>query len=258
MVELKKQKHLELTYPSEIISLNAGHTPGSNMFLINDLLYTGDFNTEENFFGKATAVKCKTLIIETTFGKPKYIFPKRKIVTEEIRDYILEKEKVQLMTSSVAFGKPQEICLMLDKMKIPFNVSEEISLINNKLGLNFNYLDKKAKVIIAPKSYESNEIKDHKKVLLSGWALDSMHGRFHKSFVFSDHCDYPSLIEFVEACDPEIIYTHHGFANEFATDMRKIGFNAQPLTNLTGKCNQKKQKTLLSFNISDNFKSKKI
>jgi len=49
------------------------------------------------------------------------------------------------------------------------------------------------------------------------------------SFPLSDHCDYQELVKLVEAVSPEMVYTVHGFAAEFARDLRKMGFSARAL-----------------------------
>ena len=49
------------------------------------------------------------------------------------------------------------------------------------------------------------------------------------SIPLSDHCDYNELIELVKQSHAEKIYTIHGFVDEFAMDLNKLGFSAQPL-----------------------------
>jgi putative mRNA 3-end processing factor len=45
----------------------------------------------------------------------------------------------------------------------------------------------------------------------------------------SDHCDYPELIELVKKSGAQKIYTIHGFVDEFAADLVKLGYDAQAL-----------------------------
>jgi hypothetical protein len=37
------------------------------------------------------------------------------------------------------------------------------------------------------------------------------------------------LVKLVEAVSPELVYTVHGFAAEFARDLRRMGFSARTL-----------------------------
>jgi putative mRNA 3-end processing factor len=51
-----------------------------------------------------------------------------------------------------------------------------------------------------------------------------------ESFPLSDHCGYDELMGFVRKCAPEVVFTTHGFAKEFASKIRKeLGIDAQPL-----------------------------
>src|SRR5208283_5695518 len=56
--------------------IDAGHILGSRAILIEDsVLYTGDFSKRDRAFLKGmSGVKCETLIMETTYGKPHYVF----------------------------------------------------------------------------------------------------------------------------------------------------------------------------------------
>ncbi len=229
MLELRRNKEdIPLHKDKKIKMLDSGHTLGSKMFLINNkILFTGDFNTEGRYCGKAEPVKCSTLIIESTFAKPNYIFPKSQFVIKDFKDYLEDNENVTI--DAYSFGKAQEICFILDKMKIPFDVSSTINRINNHLGLKFKYKQKNASVIIT-----KDFISGYKRIALSGWALDSGYQykmKLDKAFPLSDHCDYPSLIQFAIKCNPEKIYTYHGFSVELAKDLKKIGYDAVPILN---------------------------
>ena len=45
----------------------------------------------------------------------------------------------------------------------------------------------------------------------------------------SDHCDFNELVDMVIKSGAEQVYTIHGFVEEFATHLNKIGINAIPL-----------------------------
>ncbi len=66
----------------------------------------------------------------------------------------------------------------------------------------------------------------------SGWAVERGYGGSmgaDYSFPVSDHCDYSELLKLVEDVSPEVVYTTHGFTNEFARTLRAEGFDAKPL-----------------------------
>ncbi len=45
----------------------------------------------------------------------------------------------------------------------------------------------------------------------------------------SDHCDFNELVDMVVQSGAEQVYTIHGFVEEFAESLKKIGITAQPL-----------------------------
>jgi putative mRNA 3-end processing factor len=226
MIELRKKKNnIEMHKDKKIKMFDSGHSLGSKMFMVNDTLFTGDFNTEDRYCGKANSLKCSTLIVESTFGKPQYIFPKSKFVIKDFKDYVEDNGNVTV--NAYSFGKSQEICNILEKYKMPFDVSENIKKINDHLGLKFKYYQKNAPVVLT-----RDRIPGYKRVALSGWAIDPRYQYtmgLDRAFVFSDHCDYPSLLQFIMKCDPEKIYTYHGFNVELANDLKKIGYDAIPI-----------------------------
>ena len=66
----------------------------------------------------------------------------------------------------------------------------------------------------------------------SGWAQSSKFSfgrRTDYSIPMSDHCDFQELVNLVLQSGAEEVYTIHGFVDEFAEHLRKIGINARPL-----------------------------
>ncbi|MDQ6622840.1 MAG: ATP-dependent DNA ligase, partial [Verrucomicrobiota bacterium] len=69
--------------------------------------------------------------------------------------------------------------------------------------------------------------------MISGWAVDPG-ARFRyqvdAAFPLSDHADYTDLLRYVELVRPERVLTLHGFAAEFARDLRERGVEAWALS----------------------------
>jgi putative mRNA 3-end processing factor len=66
----------------------------------------------------------------------------------------------------------------------------------------------------------------------SGWAQStkfSFGRRADYSVTMSDHCDFNELVDMVVKSGAEQVYTIHGFVEEFASHLNKMGINAQPL-----------------------------
>jgi Cft2 family RNA processing exonuclease len=69
--------------------------------------------------------------------------------------------------------------------------------------------------------------------MITGWGIDarSVHRyRCDAVFPLSDHADYGELLELVERVNPSRVLTLHGFAAEFAQDLRRKGIEAWSLT----------------------------
>ena len=69
--------------------------------------------------------------------------------------------------------------------------------------------------------------------MISGWAIDP-NARYRyqvdAAFPLSDHADYPDLLRYVELVQPKRVLTLHGFAAEFARDLRNRGVEAWALS----------------------------
>ena len=67
----------------------------------------------------------------------------------------------------------------------------------------------------------------------SGWAIDNnykyMMGLDY-ALPLSDHCDYEELVRLVLLSEARKIYTFHGFSAEFASSLRDIGLEAEPVS----------------------------
>jgi putative mRNA 3-end processing factor len=85
--------------------------------------------------------------------------------------------------------------------------------------------------------------RDVKRLAVSGWAIDSgykMKMGVDEAFPFSDHADFNDLIAFVKACEPEMVITHHGFADSIAHEVKaRLGIETRPLV--------RGQRSLLEF-----------
>ncbi len=92
------------------------------------------------------------------------------------------------------------------------------------------------KVLICPPSANRSRMLEkipHKRVaMISGWAVDP-NARYRyqvdAAFPLSDHADYPDLLRYVELVQPKRVLTLHGFAAEFARDLRERGVEAWAL-----------------------------
>src|SRR5438128_7667245 len=105
----------------DLLLLPAGHIFGSaQLFLSNQgetLLYTGDFKLRHGKSAEAAEWRpADTLIMETTFGLPRYQFPRTEHVIEQIITFSLET--IENISVTVLLGymltKPHEFWDALD------------------------------------------------------------------------------------------------------------------------------------------------
>ncbi len=238
----------------DLMLLPAGHIFGSAQIFLQteneSLLYTGDFKLRRGKSAEATEWACAdTLIMETTFGRPRYRFPP----TEQVVDQIVAFCRKTIGDGGVpvllgySLGKAQEILCALegaDLMPMLHGMVFQMTRIYEQFGQSFcKYLcydanEVAGKVLICPPSANRSRMLEkiaRKRVaMISGWAVDpNAIYRYQVDAVFplSDHADYDDLIRYVDLVRPKRVLTLHGFAAEFARDLReKIGVEAWALS----------------------------
>ena len=97
--------------------------------------------------------------------------------------------------------------------------------------------DVAGKVLICPPSANRSRMLEkipRKRVaMISGWAVDPnaiYRYQVDAAFPLSDHADYDDLLRYVELVRPKRVFTLHGFAAQFARDLRERGIEAWALT----------------------------
>ncbi len=238
---------------------NAGHVPGSSMFLVKTngkrVLYTGDFNPRESFLLRgAEPLKADILIVECTYGKEIYRFPKKDEIKSIVRDIIDEKiKKRNVVLYGYTFGKAQQIAKLLDELDIKYYVHPSIAKINRVLEGSFTFKncvysdfykimrrEKEGRVFLAPYSFRKYARKmGIYQIGFSGWAMNKNFERIYGvdlGIPFSDHADFYDLLEFIEKCSPEVVFTVHGFKEYFSKVIfEELGIYSQPLPTINFK-----------------------
>jgi len=239
--------------------MNSGHIFGSRSLLIDDeIYYTGDFSLRSRAFLKGGETpRCRVLIIESTYGREVFTFPPIEEVVDRTHKIISEQfsngRPVILM--GYPLGKAQILTSIFSAWK-PFYQHGTVAKVNSicsSLGLDLGedhltyqeaqsrgLLEKKPWVLVTPMySGRSTFIANLKKkygavtIAFSGWAADPSFKYamgVDYAIPMSDHCDFTELKQVVKRCCPEVVYTFHGFATEFADHLRREGFDARPLT----------------------------
>ena len=232
-----------------LTAIPAGHILGSAMAFIEwrdeTLLYTGDFKLRASLAAEPPETRpADLLIMETTFGLPRYQFPPEQTVRDDIakfcRDTLADGATPVLYGYSL--GKSQEILLGLAGANLPIQLHRDVrkmTKLYEKLGMNFPAHEAfdpetaRGKIIIAP----PNSLKTMQKVALgkirtaaiTGWAMDSScryRSGTDAAFSLSDHADYDGLLELVKRVQPKKVFTVHGFTREFAQTLRAQGVDS--------------------------------
>ncbi|HEY0368424.1 MAG TPA: MBL fold metallo-hydrolase RNA specificity domain-containing protein, partial [Chthoniobacterales bacterium] len=238
---------------ANVMLLPAGHIFGSAQFYIeNDngsLLYTGDFKLRPGKSAEAAEWReAETLIMETTFGLPRYKFPPSEQIVGEIVNFCREalEDKAVPVLLGYSLGKAQEIlCALSDAGLHPMLHGSvfRMTRIYEQFGQSFCQYERYApdelegKVLVCPPSANRSrmleKIPKKRVAMISGWAVDpnaKYRYQCDAAFPLSDHADYTDLLRYVELVRPKRVLTLHGFAAEFARDLRDRGIEAWALS----------------------------
>jgi DNA ligase-1 len=237
---------------AELTLYPAGHIYGSAQAHIaignETLLYTGDFKLRK---GKSAEPiewrQSDTLIMETTYGLPRYVFPSTDLVVGQLVKFCAEaiEDNATPILFGYSLGKAQEILAALygSGFRIllhpsVFQMTKLYEALQDKLPPYslFRPDDLSGSVFICPPSANRTKlvqsIKSRRTAMLTGWALNP--GANHRfqcdaAFPLSDHADYSDLLKYVDLVQPRRVLTLHGYAREFAEDLRRRGVEAWAL-----------------------------
>jgi DNA ligase 1 len=237
----------------DLMLLPAGHIFGAAQCLVfagdETLLYTGDFKLRPGKSAEPAQWRhADTLIMETTFGLPRYRFPPTEEVIDEIVAFCRETindDRVPVLLG-YSLGKAQEVLCSLDGAGLTpmlHGSVYQMTRIYEQFGqsfckyLRYNAGDVTGKVLICPPSANHSHmvkrIARKRVAMISGWAVDPnavYRYQVDAAFALSDHADYNDLLRYVELVQPRRVFTLHGFAAAFAGDLRQRGIEAWALS----------------------------
>jgi len=242
--------------PARLTLYPAGHCLGSAQTLIEirdtRICYTGDMKLRPNVAAETgVIVPCDVLIIECTFGEPRYLFPPdaetyTALQTEIEAAYATGEVPVVL---GYALGKAQEALYMLTDWGYPVmchGAVNNICQIYEQCGVRFpgpytRYVRGAVadNVLLCPPSVRKHvmlrALDPVRTILLTGWALHPGARNIYKDvsrvLPLSDHAGYDDLLRYVAESGAKTIYTVHG-GTTFATDLRARGYDAHFLAGM--------------------------
>ena len=226
----------------------AGHILGSSQILLEaadhgTLLYTGDFKLRPGLAAEPCATPhADVLIMETTFGLPRYVFPPESEVITGLIEFCQRTlaEGATPVLLCYSLGKSQEVLRALAPANLPVMLHSDtyrLTRLCEELGLKFpayrEFSGREAggHVILCPPHAQGllSRLPACRTAVITGWALDP--GAIHRyrcdaAFPLSDHAGFDDLLQFVERVQPKRVLTLHGFAREFAQTLRSRGWDA--------------------------------
>lgn len=234
----------------------SGHILGSRAALIDDeVLYTGDVSLQDRaYMDGFKPVKADKLIVESTYGIPAYALPEQKQVVKQVRDWVKDNRQ-SLFLFGYSLGRAQKIQHIIQQATDRPIIAHGAVMKMNKIIEKHTDLEFRAKpykenkdlleedgIMIAPSrsskaDYINKLVEKHDgvKAGFSGWAAHDAfkyRGGYDETFALSDHCGFEDLVQLVKQVDPEKVYTHHGFDEEFASYLKKeLGYDARALKN---------------------------
>jgi putative mRNA 3-end processing factor len=255
---LGKREVLEMPYRTpldwgglRLTTYPAGHCLGSAMLLAEDegksLLYTGDFKLSDSATAeRAELPRADTLVIESTFGDPRYRMTPRDEAIERLVQVVrsaLESE-IPPVVQAYTLGKSQEVTRLLTQRGIPVlqhPLIHAVSQVYKSCGVDLgDYAIYPGRplpghaIVVPPRGHRPGALQGLKQqvsIAVSGWAMDDRtRGRLgvDHAIPLSDHADFDELLEAIARVSPRVTYCTHGPVS-FVEHVRKAGFCAYRL-----------------------------
>lgn len=235
----------------------AGHILGSAQVRVEFegevAVVTGDYKTShDSTCDPFELVKCNTFVTESTFGLPLYRWPTDEQLKTEINAW-WQKNQADGLCSVLfgyALGKSQRALSILDPNLGPIfshGSVEPLNQIYRSEGISlpatlnsttdFKKAEASQSIVLAPPSAAGtpylNRFGDVSTAFLSGWmAIRGTRRRqsVDRGFVLSDHVDWPSLIQTIDATGADRIWVTHGYSAVVARYLTERGKDGRVLS----------------------------
>tara|TARA_R110000765_G_scaffold11620_1_gene36664 strand:- start:3907 stop:4932 length:1026 start_codon:yes stop_codon:yes gene_type:complete len=231
----------------------AGHIIGSSQIRVEHngevWVFTGDYKTEiDGISTPYEPIKCDTFITECTFGLPAFKWTSQVEVFENINNWWAENraEGKTSILFGYSLGKAQRL---LKHLNTDIGYIYTHGAIENMTEVLRPFVDfpkttlitKETKkeqllgnIVLAPPSAHGStwirKMVPYVTASASGWMTFRGARRrraIDKGFVLSDHCDWPGLLESIEATGAEKIICTHGYTDIFSKYLREQGYDAR-------------------------------
>jgi len=187
------------------------------------------------------------LVLESTFGLPRYVFPPKPEVLSGVRRFVDDalSDGATPVLLGYALGKAQEILKHLADRGYACRVHPLVHGVNRvyeELGVRLPGVrplgpegPEPGEVVVCPphlaRSLAMRGVRKRRTAVLTGWAIDGdrQFRGVDAAFPLSDHADFPALLAYARATGAGRVYTVHGHSDALAAALRREGIRAQPL-----------------------------
>lgn len=238
----------------KVTLLPAGHILGSAMVLLEGpggrLLYTGDVRPEGGLTcPPAAPEQADVLITEATFGRPDHRFPPAEAMRAELVRFAREAlaAGVTPVFLAYALGKAQEVMTALGRAAIPVAAHGAVwALCDVYRGFGISFPGsrrlgraggRQAALVVPPNFLRQAEVQRWaplRVAAVTGWGDRAVGPGVDRALQLSDHADYDGLLALVAAVAPKKVHVVHGYAEEFAADLRARGYDASAVEGHAG------------------------
>lgn len=234
---------------------SAGHALGSAMIVAasasGTVAYTGDFKLRDNpFTPMARVPRCDVLVMECTFGEPRYRFPPDDVLLQQLFVFIDETLAMNAtpVVLAYALGKGQEALYHLTSRGYDVMVHGAIAnmcQLHVELGYPFPGPGRWARyrrgdvgrrvLLTTPSTRKTamvEKLPAKRIAYLTGWAQHPGAHNMYKGcdlvLPLSDHADFDELVRTAQESRARTVYTVHG-TPKFAAHLREMGIEAEHL-----------------------------
>lgn len=232
--------------------LPAGHVLGAAQVRVtrpdgHRIAYTGDLSLGAALTAtQAEVAHCDTLVLESTFGHPRYRFPNREQVYDEVAAWAQAQldRGVRPVLFAYSLGKSQETIAQLAQRGLPTCAHpsiHDVALVYSRLGVDVpsrrfdGHFEGREVGLFPPfrRGSSLHAVGPIATAVLTGWALEPWGARrsgADLAFAVSDHADFPGLVDYAIATGAREVITVHGFCEELAAGLRRAGVFARALS----------------------------
>lgn len=240
-----------LEEPDCVDLLDSGHVLGSKqLFVKNDLYdytitYSGDYQMQSSSLAEKIEVRnTDVLILDSTYPYPKMKFGERSETIDAIQYYAKTKlERGCVLFQARPLGRTQELIKIFNEIGIEPVVdpaSEPINEVYKKHNVNLRYSlwggeEAKGNFVGIFNNGRGDQAREGavlagKRVFTAvATGLSNMF-KFDVDvqFALSDHADFVQAREYIDACNPKLVFTRGPNAGVFARNLSLLGYNAKP------------------------------